>query len=106
MRKFSGFGRRGPIGRAPPSTSDIVPDGTKFIERSTFSTAAGSRSYKLFAPSRCQGQQLPVVMLHGYTHSPDDFAAGTRTNFLADEQSFFVVYPEQPSGANHAKCWN
>jgi poly(hydroxyalkanoate) depolymerase family esterase len=106
MRKFSGLGLRGPIGRAPPSTSDIVPDGTKFIE-STFSNAAGSRTYKLFIPSRSQGQQLPlVVMLHGCTQSPDDFAAGTRMNFLAEEQNCFVVYPEQPSGANQAKCWN
>jgi poly(hydroxyalkanoate) depolymerase family esterase len=27
-------------------------------------------------------------------------------NFLAEEQNFFVVYPEQPSAANPAKCWN
>jgi poly(hydroxyalkanoate) depolymerase family esterase len=106
MRKFSGLGLRGPIGRAPPSTSDIVPEGTKFIE-STFSNAAGSRTYKLFIPSRSRGQQFPlVVMLHGCTQSPDDFAAGTRMNFLAEEQNCFVVYPEQPSGANQAKCWN
>lgn len=106
MREFSGLGLRGPITRAPPSTSDIVPDGTKFIA-GTFSNAAGSRTYKLFIPSRPQGQQLPlVVMLHGCTQSPDDFAAGTRMNFLAEEQNCFVVYPEQPSGANQSKCWN
>src|SRR6266436_584142 len=106
MRKFSGLNLRGPVARAPPSTSDIVPDGTRFIE-GTFSNAAGSRTYKLFIPSRSQGQQLPlVVMLHGCTQSPDDFAAGTRMNFMAEEQNCFVVYPEQPSGANQAKCWN
>jgi Esterase PHB depolymerase len=104
MRKFSGLGLRGPIGRAAPSTSDIVPAGTKFIA-GTFLDAAGSRTYKLFIPSRSRGQQLPlVVMLHGCTQSPDDFAAGTRMNFLAEEQNCFVVYPEQPSGANQAKC--
>jgi poly(3-hydroxybutyrate) depolymerase len=27
-------------------------------------------------------------------------------SFSADEQNCFVVYPEQPSGANQAKCWN
>jgi poly(hydroxyalkanoate) depolymerase family esterase len=106
VKKFSAPGLRNPIGRAPPSTSDIVPDGTKFIE-SKFSNAAGSRTYKLFIPSRSRGQQLPlVVMLHGCTQSPDDFAAGTRMSFLAGEQNFFVVYPEQPSAANPAKCWN
>src|SRR5260370_670199 len=45
-------------------------------------------------------------MLHGCSQSPDDFEAGTRMNFLADEQNCFVVYPEQPKGANQAKCWN
>ena len=106
MKDFSGLGLRGPIRRAPPSTPDIVPEGTRFVE-GTFSNAAGSRTYKLFVPSHSQGQQLPlVVMLHGCTQSPDDFAAGTRMNFLAEEQNCFVVYPEQPSGANQAKCWN
>jgi poly(hydroxyalkanoate) depolymerase family esterase len=104
MKDFSGLGLRVP--RAPPSTSDIAPEGRKFIE-GTFSNAAGSRTYKLFIPSRYQGQPLPlVVMLHGCRQSPDDFAAGTRMNFLAEEQNCFVAYPEQPSGANQAKCWN
>ena len=106
MGEFSGLDLRGPIRRAPPSASDIVPEGTRFIE-GTFSNAAGSRTYKLFIPSRSQGQPLPlVVMLHGCTQSAEDFAAGTRMNFLADEQNCFVVYPEQPKGANQAKCWN
>ena len=106
MKDFSGLGLRGPIGRAPPSTSDIAPEGTGFIA-GTVSNAAGSRTYKLFIPSRSRGQQFPlVVMLHGCTQSPDDFAAGTRMNFLAEEQNCFVVYPEQPSGANQSKCWN
>jgi poly(hydroxyalkanoate) depolymerase family esterase len=106
MKDFSGLGLRGPIRRPPPSTSDIVPKGRRLIEGS-FSNAAGSRTYKLFIPSRYQGQPLPlVIMLHGCTQSPDDFAAGTRMNFLAEEQNCFVAYPEQPSVANQAKCWN
>ncbi|UWU70218.1 PHB depolymerase family esterase [Bradyrhizobium sp. NC92] len=106
MRDFPGVGLRSPITRAPLSPSDIVPEGTQFIA-GTFSNAAGSRTYKLFIPSRFQGQRLPlIVMLHGCTQSPDDFAAGTRMNFLAEEQNCYVVYPEQPSGANQSKCWN
>jgi poly(3-hydroxybutyrate) depolymerase len=35
------------------------------------------RTYKLFVLSVYRGQPLPlVVMLHGCTQSPDDFAAG------------------------------
>jgi poly(hydroxyalkanoate) depolymerase family esterase len=45
-------------------------------------------------------------MLHGCTQSPDDFAAGTRMNFIAEEQTCLVVYPAQRSEANQAKCWN
>src|SRR5258707_109016 len=33
-------------------------------------------------------------------------AAASRMNFIAEEQSCFVVYPEQRSEANQAKCWN
>jgi poly(hydroxyalkanoate) depolymerase family esterase len=101
----SGIGLRG-VKRSPLSTPDIVPEGARFIE-GTYSSAAGSRAHRLFIPSRYQERPLPlIVMLHGCTQSPDDFAAGTRMNFIAEEQNCFVVYPAQPSHANHAKCWN
>ena len=102
----SGLRLRGLTRRAPPAMRDIVPEGARFIDGS-FSNPAGSRAYRLFIPSRYQGQPLPlIVMLHGCTQSPDDFAAGTRMNFIADEQPCFVVYPAQRSDANQAKCWN
>jgi poly(hydroxyalkanoate) depolymerase family esterase len=85
---------------------DIVPEGAKYIE-AAYSNPAGSRAYKLFVPSGYAGQALPlVVMLHGCTQSPDDFAAGTRMNFIAEERTCFVVYPAQRSDANQSKCWN
>ncbi|MET4476665.1 PHB depolymerase family esterase [Bradyrhizobium sp. F1.13.3] len=106
MEGLSEFSLRGPVGRAPLSKADIAPDGTRFVA-AAFSNAAGSRTYKLFIPSRADGGPRPlVVMLHGCTQSPDDFAAGTRMNFLAEERNCFVAYPEQPRGANQAKCWN
>ena len=102
----SGHGLHGLVEPASVSTPDIVPEGGKFIE-ATYGNPTGSRAYKLYIPSGYHGQALPlVVMLHGCTQSPDDFAAGTRMNVIAEEQTCLVVYPAQPSNANAAKCWN
>ena len=96
----------GLVKRPPVQTPDLVPDGGQFLERS-FSNQAGSRAYKLYVPSGYRGQPLPlVVMLHGCTQSPDDFAAGTRMNAVAEEHACLVAYPAQSPSANHGKCWN
>ena len=88
--------------RAP----EPLPEGAQFITGS-YSNQAGTRSYKLYVPSGYHGQALPlVVMLHGCTQDPDDFAAGTRMNELAEKQGFLVAYPAQTQAANSSKCWN
>jgi len=94
--------------RRPESgrTSKALTAGATF-ESHVFANEAGSRSYKLYVPSRYKGEALPlVVMLHGCTQSPDDFAAGTRMNECAEEQMFLVAYPAQPKSANPSQCWN
>jgi poly(hydroxyalkanoate) depolymerase family esterase len=90
---------------APERARDGVPGG-RFLTGS-YTNQAGTRTYKLYIPSGYHGQTLPlVVMLHGCTQSPDDFAAGTRMNVLAEEYQCFVVYPAQTPAANGSKCWN
>ena len=110
LERINGVGSElGRMGRMRPSSvhaPEIVPEGAQFIAGS-FSDQAGTRAYKLYVPSGYHGQALPlVVMLHGCTQSPDDFAAGTRMNALAEERSCFVVYPAQSTSANFSKCWN
>src|SRR5215210_820534 len=90
----------------PSHTPAPLPDGARF-ETLTFSNEAGTRAYKLYVPSGYRGEAVPlVVMLHGCTQNPDDFAAGTSMNVLAEEHTFLVAYPGQPSSANANKCWN
>lgn len=83
-----------------------LPEDAAFQTHS-FSNEAGSRAYKLYVPGcRADGPRPLVIMLHGCTQSPDDFAAGTGMNALAEELGFLVAYPEQPMSANCSKCWN
>jgi poly(hydroxyalkanoate) depolymerase family esterase len=89
--------------KTPPVT---VPDGAAYLTR-TFACEAGSRDYKLYIPSHMDGRKLPlIIMLHGCTQNPDDFAVGTRMNQLAEEHGFVVAYPRQPTEANQLACWN
>ena len=72
-----------------------------------FSSPAGERAYKLYVPRTGHRAALPlVVMLHGCTQSPDDFAAGTRMNAVAEPHVCLVAWPEQPAEANPQRCWN
>ncbi|MDQ4627075.1 extracellular catalytic domain type 1 short-chain-length polyhydroxyalkanoate depolymerase [Janthinobacterium lividum] len=91
---------------APGTTPAEVPAGAQFID-GVYRNHAGTRSYKLYIPSSYHGQAMPlIVMLHGCTQNPDDFAAGTQMNALAEEKECFVVYPAQTQGANSSRCWN
>ena len=91
--------------RSPPAAAARPATG-RFVA-SSFTGASGTRGFKLFEPEGFEGRPLPlVVMLHGCTQDPDDFAAGTRMNGLAQERGLFVLYPEQAARSNAHKCWN
>jgi poly(hydroxyalkanoate) depolymerase family esterase len=72
-----------------------------------YTAPAGARRYRLFVPARLPAGPRPlVVMLHGCTQDPDDFARGTRFNTLAAEAGVLVAWPEQPQARHGQKCWN
>jgi poly(hydroxyalkanoate) depolymerase family esterase len=90
---------------APPRPEAITPGR---FNAGTHSHAGLTRAYKLYTPPQTgDGRALPlVVMLHGCTQDPDDFAAGTGMNPLAQAQGFYVLYPAQAQDANPQRCWN
>ncbi len=94
----------------PFSVVEAVPAavGRGSFTEAQFSGPDGARSYKLYVPACAEaGVALPlVVMLHGCTQSPDDFAAGTRMNDWAERDGFLVCYPAQSASANGQRCWN
>jgi poly(hydroxyalkanoate) depolymerase family esterase len=80
--------------------------GERFLKR-TYRGAAGSLTYRLYVPaSREQHDLALLLMLHGCTQNPEDFALGTRMNDLADEFGLIVAYPHQTRRANPSGCWN
>lgn len=103
------FGMQAPDGMTSPGREGTSPASAlagKFISGS-FTNRAGSRNYKLYVPAAYTGQRVPlVVMLHGCTQNPDDFAAGTEMNAQAELTPCLVLYPAQSDGANSSKCWN
>ncbi len=93
--------------RSPSSAPPLRPSPGSFVA-GVHSHASLTRHYKLYVPPAAQeGRPLPlVVMLHGCTQNPDDFAAGTGMNERALAQGFFVLYPAQSQEANSSRCWN
>ena len=91
----------------PAARPDAAPRAaTGSFTAGHFKNECGARDYKLFEPAR-DGRALPlVVMLHGCTQDPDDFARGTHMNALAREQGLLVLYPSQSQRANAQRCWN
>ena len=71
-----------------------------------YRATAGAMAYRLYQPVNAVPGMPLVVMLHGCTQSPEDFARGTGMNRLADELGFLVAYPRQTASANAQKCWN
>ncbi len=100
IKAFERSGMRG--ASAPPP----VPKGARYETRA-YSCPAGARDYRLYVPAaRPDGPQGLVLMLHGCTQNPDDFARGTAMNAQAERHGLILAYPAQTQAENPSACWN
>ncbi len=107
---FDGVTIDGELADAPERPGPVEPDGpadpAPMISQS-WSGAAGARDYRLFLPPQApEGVRGLVLMLHGCTQGPDDFARGTAMNAIAAREGLIVAYPGQTSAHNQNGCWN
>jgi poly(hydroxyalkanoate) depolymerase family esterase len=99
------FARTAP-GAANDSSAASEPAEAQFLSL-THRSAKGSRTYRLYVPAGADETAMPlVVMLHGCTQSPEQFAIGTDMNVLADAFGCLIAWPAQPRRSNAQKCWN
>lgn len=109
----SGTGSASPFARQPAPSEPATHDQARSAQggvslKRNFKNAAGARAYTLYVPpGRDPSAPMALVlMLHGCTQNPDDFATGTGMNALADKHGVLVAYPEQTRRDNGSNCWN
>lgn len=92
---------------APAHESGGIEPGIEQWSDGLFAHQHRPIAYKLFVPEQGAGSPRPLLlMLHGCTQNPEDFAAGTQMNRLARAHGFLVLYPAQTQHANSSRCWN
>ena len=90
----------------PASAPPPMPETARYLRRS-FTCGAGARDFRLYLPACLpQSPRGLIVMLHGCTQNPEDFATGTNMNALAEEHGLAVAWPEQTRAHNASACWN
>lgn len=88
-------------------TAPDLPQGASWDWR-RHQAAGQTREVRVYVPAALAGDQAPaglLLLLHGCTQDPDDFATGTGILAAAEQHRLIVVAPTQPSSANMNKCW-
>jgi poly(hydroxyalkanoate) depolymerase family esterase len=88
----------------PPSTDGRREEGRWFDEPSPL---PGGRRYDVYVPPRLRrGARVPLVMLlHGCTQTPAEFAEASRFTTVANRNGFILVVPHQESRFHPQRCW-
>ncbi len=98
-----------PSAAPPPAPSGRMAEAPGGFTRVAFALAGAPQDhyYLYVPPGASAGTPMPLVlMLHGCTQHPEDFATGTGMNAVAAPANALVLYPAQPSSANPNGCWN
>ncbi|MET1115181.1 MAG: PHB depolymerase family esterase [Comamonas sp.] len=96
----------------PDSAGAPVTQAPGSFERIAFAAQPGAAQdhYWLYVPTGAASAgaaPMPLVlMLHGCTQNPQDFATGTGMNGAAQAVNALVLYPAQSPDANPKGCWN
>ena len=90
-----------------PVPEPDVPEGAMF-EQHLFRSDHGQRSYRLYVPASVASDTPRglILMLHGCTQTPEDFAIGTAMNDHAERHNLLIAYPGQTKANNANACWN
>ena len=97
-----------PQARHPEARRPTAPELPGSFDHVAMEHGGAEHSYRLYVPpGAARGQPMPLVlMLHGCTQNPDDFATGTHMNQAAADAGALVVYPAQQRHSNPNACWN
>ena len=102
----AGLAPGGPLTARGPGSAVPVPEGADF-RTGSFTGRSGSRGFRTYIPASASKHVTGIVMmLHGCTQTPEDFARGTGMNAQAERHRFVVLYPAQSRGSNAQSCWN
>ena len=92
---------RRPAAPRPPRAPGAVPEGGLW-ERHDFDGLPA----RLFVPAEADEAAPLLVMLHGCTQTPEDFALGTGMCHAAGAVGAHVLWPEQTRAHNPNGCWS
>ena len=95
-------------GAPPPSPAEPPGSFTRVAFTQPDALHPHAHHYHLYVPpaATAGGARPLLLMLHGCTQTPADFAAGTGMNEAAARANVLVLYPEQTHRANTHGCWN
>lgn len=83
-----------------------IPEGARWTH-ARHQAAGQARDYRLYVPASAaqEGPEGLLLLLHGCTQDPDDFARGTGILAAAEARRMIVAIPAQTARDNMNKCW-